>query len=210
MIQGKNIIIRPLELGDEEILHKWWNDNNVMGHSTNAFGTMQSKETIKASILRELSDTNMFPPRKRFMICKMIPLQEGYSGEVLQQPLQVTQKYILLPIGEINYTNWDSRNQKAEFGIKICELDEQGKGYGIDALYHFIDFMFRFLNLNKIELTTMIDNTRAQNLYKKLGFKDIGIIRDGYFDSRYGRFSSIVYMDLLKSEWEEIKFKIKI
>lgn len=35
-----------------------------------------------------------------------------------------------------------------EVGIKICEIDEQGKGYGKDALYHFIDFMFKFLNLN--------------------------------------------------------------
>ncbi len=189
MIEGKNIIIRPLELGDEEILHKWWNNNNVMEHSANAFGTLQSKEAIKNSILREISDNNMFPPRKRFMIC----LKEN-----------------LLPIGEINYMNWDSRNQKAEFGIKICEIQQQGKKYGIDALYHFIDFMFRFLNLNKIELTTMLNNLRAQNLYKKLGFKEIGIIRDGYFDSRYGRFSHIVYMDLLKSEWNEIKYKIEI
>nr|WP_243196566.1 GNAT family protein [[Eubacterium] tenue] len=63
--------------------------------------------------------------------------------------------------------------------------------------------MFKNLNLNKIELTTIIDNKRAQNLYKKLGFKEIGIIRQAYFDSRYGRFSDVVYMDLLKSEWIE-------
>lgn len=80
---------------------------------------------------------------------------------------------------------------------------EQRKGYGEDALSHFLDFMFKNLNLNKIELTTIIDNKRAQNLYKKLGFKEIGIIRQAYFDSRYGRFSDVVYMDLLKSEWIE-------
>lgn len=109
----------------------------------------------------------------------------------------------LTPIGEINCNNYDSRNQKAEFGIKIYEKSEQRKGYGEDDLSHFLDFMFKNLNLNKIELTTIIDNKRAQNLYKKLGFKEIGIIRQAYFDSRYGRFSDVVYMDLLKSEWIE-------
>lgn len=84
------------------------------------------------------------------------------------------------PIGEMNYADWSSRNQKCEFGIKICEITEQGKGYGKDALYHFIDFLFRSLNLNKIELTSMIDNKRAHNLYKQLGFKEIGIIREGF------------------------------
>lgn len=42
---------------------------------------------------------------------------------------------------------------------------------GEDALRIFIDFMSKNLNLNKIELTTMKDNKRAQSLYKKLGFK---------------------------------------
>lgn len=105
----------------------------------------------------------------------------------------------------MNYIGWNARNQKCELGIKICEVDEQGKGYGKDALYHFIDFLFRFLNLNKLELTSMKDNNRAHTLYKKLGFKEIGIIRDACFDSRVGKFADVIYMDLLKSEWMEIK-----
>ncbi|MPN02508.1 hypothetical protein SDC9_149724 [bioreactor metagenome] len=47
----------------------------------------------------------------------------------------------------------------------------------------------------------MIDNKRAHKLDRKLGFKEIGIIREGYFDSRIGKFSDVVYMDLLKCEW---------
>ena len=189
MIEGKNIIMRQLELGDEEYLYKWWNNGDMMGHSTHIFGALQSKESIRLNILKEIENHSMFPNSKRFIICKKKDLQ---------------------PIGEINYCDWDSRNQKCEFGIKICEVVEQGKGYGKDALYHFIDFMFRFLNLNKIELTTMIDNERSQNLYKKLGFKEIGVIRDGYFDSRTGTFQDVLYMDILKCDWDEIKNSISI
>lgn len=184
MIEGKKVVIRPLELGDEEFLYKWWNDGKLMSHATHAFGTLQSKEAIRINISKEIENSALFPSNKRFIICK---------------------KDTLEPIGEMNYCDWDTRNQKCEFGIKICESQEQGKGYGEDALYYFIDFMFRFLNLNKIELTTMEDNTRAQQLYSKLGFKKIGVIREGYFDSRYGKFSNVLYMDLLKIDWLKIK-----
>ncbi len=184
MIEGKKIFIRQLELGDEEYLYKWWNNGDMMAHAGHPFGTLQSKEAIRINILKEIESSNMFPDRKRFIICK---------------------KENMEPIGEINYSDWTARNQKCEFGIKICETTEQGKSYGQDALYHFIDYMFRFLNLNKIELTTMIDNKRAQSLYKKLGFKEIGIIRQGFFDSRIGDFRDVVYMDLLKNEWINIR-----
>lgn len=187
MIKGKKVIIRPLEIGDEEYLYRWWNDESMMEHSTLAFGALQSKERIRLSLLKEIENSELYPERKRFLILR---------------------KEDMVPIGEINYNGFDSRNQKSEFGIKICEVSEQGKSYGIDALYHFIDFMFRFLNLNKIELTTMIDNSRAQSLYKKLGFKEIGIIRSGCFDSRIGEFSDVVYMDILKDEWIKVKENI--
>ncbi|GAA0729414.1 hypothetical protein GCM10008905_29350 [Clostridium malenominatum] len=184
MIKGKNIIIRQLELGDEEYLHRWWNDGDMMGHATHAFGILQSKEAIRLSTIKEIENHSMFPSSKRFIICRKNDLQ---------------------PIGEINYCDWDSRNQRCELGIKICEVTEQGKSYGEDALYHFVDFLFRFLNLNKIELTTMIDNKKAQGLYKKLGFKEAGIIREGYVDSRTGKFQDVLFMDILKSEWNVIK-----
>lgn len=184
MIDGKNVIIRQLELGDEEFLYKWWNNGDMMAHAGFQFGTLQSKEAIRRSIHNEIENSNPFSQSKRFIICKKENLQ---------------------PIGEMNYVDWSARNQKCEFGIKICELSEQEKGYGQDALSHFIDFLFRHLNLNKIELTSMIDNKRAHNLYRKLGFNEIGVIRKGYFDSRTGDFSDVMYMDLLKDEWIEVR-----
>lgn len=187
MIIGKNIIIRQMELGDEELLHKWWNSGEMMEHAALPFGTMQSKEAIKRKVLDEVEKPSTFPDAKRFIICK---------------------KDTMEPIGEMNYGDWSARNQKCEFGIKICNTEEQGKGYGKDALYHFIDYLFRSLNLNKIELTSMIDNERAHSLYRKLGFKEIGIIRDSFFDSRRASFSDVIYMDLLKREWLEIKSSI--
>jgi len=64
--------------------------------------------------------------------------------------------------------------------------------------------MFNFLNLNRIELTTLADNKKSQNLYEKLGFKKIGIMREASFDSRDGTYSNVLYMDLLRRDWEEM------
>jgi RimJ/RimL family protein N-acetyltransferase len=54
----------------------------------------------------------------------------------------------------------------------------------------------------------MIGNNRAQQLYEKLGFRKIGIIRDAYFDIRYGKFTDIIYMDLLKKDLDVSKDNI--
>ncbi|HAR85967.1 GCN5 family acetyltransferase [Clostridium sulfidigenes] len=186
MIEGKSVVIRQLELGDEEYLYKWWNDGSFMSHAALAYGTLESKTAIRNSIEKEVLNSQLYAASKRFIICK---------------------KEDMTPIGEMSYCGWDKREQKCEFGIKIWK-EEQGKGYGKDALSHFIDFMFRFLNLNKIELTSMIDNKRAHSLYRALGFKEIGIVREGFFDSRTGKFSDVMYMDLLKREWIDIREEV--
>lgn len=186
MVEGKNILIRQLELEDENYLYKWWNSGEVMTHAGFSCGLMKSKESIILKILKDIESSDIYVKSKRFIICK---------------------KENLKPIGELCYSDWDSRNQKCEIGIKICDIDEQGKGYGEDVLYNFLKYLFRHLNLNKIELTTMHDNNRAQNLYKKLGFKEIGIIREGYFDGRVGKFVDVIYMDLLKKDFEKIILK---
>lgn len=175
-----------MQKGDEKFLSKWWNDGDMMSHASLQYGLLKSEEAILKDIEKDIYSNDMFPEKKRFILCK---------------------KSDMTPIGEINWCLWNKRAQNSQFGIKICETSEQGKGYGVDALSHFIDFMFRFLNLHKIELTSMGDNKRAHSLYKKLGFKEIGIIRESCFDSRTGTFSDVMYMDLLKKEWEEIREK---
>lgn len=184
MIEGRNIVIRQLEIGDEEYIYKWLNDGNMMAHDTLCYGTLQSKEAVRQVIQKDIENCSLFPESKRFLVCR---------------------KEDMKPIGDVRYIDWDMRNQKCDFGIRIGETCEQGKGYGKDILYHFIDFMFRFLNLNKIESTTMVDNIKAQNLYWKLGFRKVGVLRESYFDARTGKFSDELSIELLKSDWLEVK-----
>ncbi|MBH1939750.1 GNAT family N-acetyltransferase [Mobilitalea sibirica] len=184
MIEGNKVIIRQLELGDEDFLHKWRNDAKGNLYCGFQYGFLLSKEAFRLELKDQIENRQVFTKDKLFIICK---------------------KEDLTPIGDISYRNWDHRNRSAEFGIEIGEVDERSKGYGFDALYHFIDYMFNSLNLHRIELTTFADNLKAQKLYDRLGFKTIGIMREASFDSRTASYMNILYMDLLRREWDEIK-----
>jgi RimJ/RimL family protein N-acetyltransferase len=184
MIIGKKVCIRPIEVEDIDVFYKWWNSGELMEHAGFPHGLMTSKEATRQNLMRTIESSEVYPDGRRFIICKIEDMK---------------------PIGEMNYTSWDKRNRSAEFGIKICEMEEQGKGFGEDALRHFIDYMFKHLNLNRIFLTTMPDNQRAHSLYKKLGFKFIGAERQAYFDSRTGKYTDVFLYDMLKGEWKGIE-----
>ncbi|XMB85594.1 GNAT family protein [Mycoplasmatota bacterium WC44] len=180
MIKGEKVKIRVIDLEDINILYKWWTDPKVMDHAGFKYGLQQSYTSHKNNLLNEINDKDLWRTSRRFII-----LDENDN-----------------PIGEVNYGGYSKLSRKCHIGIKICEISEQGKGYGEDVLRHFITYLFDTLNLNKIELDTMIDNKRSQSLYKKLGFKEIGICRASFYDSRTRDYSDSVLFDLLESEWK--------
>ncbi|QSQ10397.1 Spermidine N(1)-acetyltransferase [Koleobacter methoxysyntrophicus] len=104
------------------------------------------------------------------------------------------------PIGTIGLNNIDFKNQKAELGIMIGELTEQGKGYGEEAVRSLLQYAFDELNLQKIYLKTFCDNEPAVRLYKKVGFHQEGILRKEIFKN--GKFKDVIIMSILKDEWK--------
>lgn len=64
----------------------------------------------------------------------------------------------------------------AELGIVVSD-DYQGKGIGTKIIKNLIE-KARKQNIKEIYLTTRIDNIKAHNFYKKLGFKDEVILKD--------------------------------
>lgn len=61
-----------------------------------------------------------------------------------------------------------------------------------------------YLNLNRIELQTLADNEVAIQLYERLGFHKVGLLREKSFESRSGAYTDVLYMDLLHREWKEV------
>ncbi|NBI05577.1 GNAT family N-acetyltransferase [Senegalia massiliensis] len=82
-------------------------------------------------------------------------------------------------IGEMSYK---IVNKIAEIGIKICDFTYQEKGYGTKAIKLLIKYLFEDMKVNKIILDTNLNNTRAQHVYEKIGFKKKGIRIDSWKD----------------------------
>lgn len=97
-----------------------------------------------------------------------------------------------IPIGEANYRSND--NIIAEIGIKICNSNKQGKGYGTIFLKMLINELFR-IGYSKIILDTNLNNKRAQHVYEKLGFKKVGI-RFNSWEDQLGDLQSAVDYEL--------------
>jgi len=84
-----------------------------------------------------------------------------------------------MPVGEMSYRNIG--NNTAEIGIKICNPKYQNNGYGTRLLSMFIKELFQ-IGYKKIILDTNLNNTRAQHVYEKLGFRKVQTNIDSFTD----------------------------
>ena len=142
-LKDNNLSIRYATTADAKILCEWWNDGRIMAHAGFPNGTNTNVEEIEQKILGETDDT-----MRRFII--------EIDG---------------VPAGEMNYKN--KGNNVSEIGIKICDFNQHGKGYGSRLLKIFVNYLFTGLNFDKITLDTNKSNHRAQHVYEKLGFQMI-------------------------------------
>ncbi len=103
-------------------------------------------------------------------------------------------------IGTIGLDGFDWAARHAWVGIGLGERDFWGKGYGTDAMRVLLRYAFQELNLNRVNLNVFEYNERAQKSYLKCGFTEEGRLRQVML--REGRRWDIIFMGILKSEWE--------
>lgn len=101
------------------------------------------------------------------------------------------------PVGEMSYRN--KGNRIVEIGIKICDFSKQEKGHGTLFLKMLISALFAS-DYEKIILDTNLNNTRAQHVYQKLGFKKLRVNHNSWKNQLDEPQSSIDY-ELLKSKF---------
>lgn len=139
------IRIRSANIEDAPILVNWWNDGRIMAHAGFSNGLCTTLEKTIEQI--NLNEKNLS------QIC-IIEAGDNRIGEC----------------------NFKIRENTAEIGIKICDVSYQGIGLGTKILQLLIDYLFTDRELNnkvrieKINLDTNLNNTRAQHVYEKLGF----------------------------------------
>lgn len=98
------------------------------------------------------------------------------------------------------YIDWRARH--AEFGVYIGNKEFRSGGYGSDALRTLFKYGFNDLNLNKIHCE-VYSNNASYDVYRHLGFKDEGVLRQHYFSE--GQYWDSKMMSLLRDEYESVE-----
>lgn len=105
------------------------------------------------------------------------------------------------PIGVVFLNHIHPIYRTGEFGITLADHRFRKKGYGKDMLITLIQYGFEELNLNRI-WCEVYSNNDSINLYRKIGFKDEGCLREHVFKN--GKYLDSYILGMLKSEYETI------
>lgn len=103
------------------------------------------------------------------------------------------------PIGMVYLNNICHLNRTAEFAIQIGDKHKQNQGAGTQATLQCLSHAFNNLNLNRIYLYVLENNQPALALYKKVGFKVEGTLRQAIY--KQGDYRNMIIMSILKGEF---------
>ncbi len=171
MLKGKKVNLRAVEKESIEQFRKWRNRPELRKYFRQ---------------YRELSSTMQ---------------NDWYENRVLSDDKQVNfeirfQDTLIGHCG-LYYIDWIHRH--AEFGIYIGDDSFRSGGFGSDALRTLVKYGFNDLNLNKIWCEVYTNND-ALGVYRHIGFKNEGVLRQHYYNE--GQYWDSTMLSMLKSECE--------
>lgn len=102
-------------------------------------------------------------------------------------------------IGNCGFPKLNLIDKAAEVGIFIGNKEYWNGGYGTEALSLLCDFAFNVLNIHNISLKVYAFNLQAIHCYQKIGFQEVGRIREAKMIA--GQKYDEVIMDLLDHEF---------
>ena len=101
-------------------------------------------------------------------------------------------------IGSSGLHRIDHFSRSCELGIGIGR-GYWGKGFGQDAVRTLVDYAFEHLNMNRVALQCLAEDSRAVGAYRKVGFveegrqRELAWLRGGYED--------VLMMAILREDW---------
>ena len=167
MLKGNKVYIRPIVKSDIEKLNSWKNNLQIfkfLGGGFRPVSIDQQEKWIEKII--DLTGND-----RRFIISTNDDKSVGMVG--------------------LYDIDWISRS--CEIGVYVGEQSMQGNGYASEACKLIERYAFDILNIRKIKLKVVSENFKALNMWKKLGYVQVG----EYKDDRYieGKYYNIILME---------------
>ena len=99
----------------------------------------------------------------------------------------------------LEYVDW--ANKQTEIGYWLS-ADAEGRGLITAACPVLIDYAFKELKMNRVQIRCAAENTRSRAIPEKLGFQEEGILRQT--EKLHDRFVDLVVYAVLADEWKQI------
>ncbi|MCL5736507.1 MAG: GNAT family N-acetyltransferase [Actinobacteria bacterium] len=176
MIRGEKVYLTELNRGNAEIIRAWLNDPEV----------------------------------HEFLLVGHVPItveqeQRYYDTQALAGDRFSFEIHLLEDgryLGNVGLKGIHPVHRRAELGLVVGAKDEWGKGYGSDAIVTCLRFAFFTLGLHSVSIRAHEAHARALDLYRRLGFVEVGREREAVFQD--GHFGDYVELDMLEREFREI------
>jgi RimJ/RimL family protein N-acetyltransferase len=102
-----------------------------------------------------------------------------------------------LPVGYLILAGLCSPHHSIEFRRLV--IVRKGEGYGKQALRRVIELAFTQWKAHRLWLDVRSGNDRAMQLYRSLGFKEEGVLRDAFYHQ--GEYGDLRVMSILEQEF---------
>ena len=101
-------------------------------------------------------------------------------------------------IGFVALKSLQMVHRSAELAVRIGSESDRGNGYGGRAVALALHYAWNTLNLHRVSLTVLAQNTRAIAAYRKAGFVEEGVMRRAVFID--GRWADLMIMAALRPD----------
>jgi RimJ/RimL family protein N-acetyltransferase len=169
--EGRLVRLRAREVEDAPAFHRWFNDPEI---------------TTWLGLRYPVS-----PAREATMLEQTAPAgyqRAAFSVEALSDGRLVGNCELQCHL----------ENRCGTVGIAFGEREA---GFGTDAMRVLCRFGFEMMNLHRIELTVDATNERARHVYRKVGFRDEGVLRERRFIR--GEYRGTAWMSLFRDEFQQ-------
>ena len=89
---------------------------------------------------------------------------------------------------------------QTDLTIIIPDPEMQHKGYGTEAIRIILDMAYKKYEMHRVSIGVVGLNTDALAFYRKIGFKQEGILEEAYYWNN--EYSDFVMMRILSQEWK--------
>ena len=103
-------------------------------------------------------------------------------------------------IGETGLLRMFPAWHQTDLTIIIPDPKMQHKGYGTEAIRIMLDMAFNKYEMHRVSIGVVGLNTDALEFYKKIGFKQEGILEEAYYYNN--EYSDFIMMRILSHEWK--------